>query len=539
MNAEEAAALSAILEEFSADFNHAAIVEESRRRLAPLISRWGSGRLSQILSLWTFLGDGSFRPVSTSALQVWGPPGTGKSTIISDYLKELGIQHIRLNCAAFTSLGELSGRMVELLQGKAAALAGDKVAELQLAVAPGVPVRSIDKMETLTRVPLQILAQTPTPQGLSSSQAGKASEGTVKMVVVLDQSQEIQSRFGAGALDLLTNLPEVLQWGNQLAVVTIGQLRLSSLGMHPNREPPAVAFQAYTEAEAKTALETTVTKEFGWLFKLMANSRPAPSTESAASAPSAVAEPIVEGGSTASSSSSTRRVPYSEESFCNGLVRFAWAQFGRNLTQLLSVARQLLNEGQENPLPEEGPFSGAFQERVQSCVQHRLGLCDISGLLNKKGQDQGMEAASVAAVITTQQMTRAEMRLILSAYLAGYVEKEDDVQLFMPELRRKGRRINKSNKPQDALPVWTRPPKATSISRLLAVYHRLARRPQLLGPPIMEHLSALREAGFLRFPADRSCLDQDVKVTCRAQLPLIRAICAELSIDLAEYLTKY
>merc|ERR1719453_2485804 len=347
--------------------------------------------------------------------------------------------------------------MVELLQGKAFSLAGNKVAELEQAVAPGVPVGSIDKMETLTRVPLQILAQTPTPQGLSSSQAGRASEGTVKMVVVLDEAQEIQSRFGAGALDLLTNLPEVLQWGNQLAVVTIGQLRLSDLGMHPNREPPAVAFKAYTEAEAKTALEATVTKEFGWLFKLMA-AGPAPA---AASEAPPVPDSLLEGESTPSSSSSTRRVPYSEESFCNGLVRFAWAQFGRNLTQLLSVARQLLSEGQERPLPDEGPFSGAFQVRVQSCVQQRLGLCDWSGLLNKKGQEQGMEAASVAAVITLKQMTRAEMRLILSAYLAGYIEKEDDVQLFMPELRRKGRRMNRGNKPQDSLPVWTRPPKAT------------------------------------------------------------------------------
>lgn len=91
----------------------------------------------------------------------------------------------------------------------------------------------------------------------------------------------------------------------------------------------------------------------------------------------------------------------------------------------------------------------------------------------------------------------------------------------------------------EAAPVYTRAPRPTSLSRLLAIYHRLARRPQLLGPPMFEHLNSLREAGLIRFQAARACLDQDVKVTCRAQLPLVRAIASELNISLAEYLTQY
>jgi len=151
-----------------------------------------------------------------------------------------------------------------------------------------------------------------------------------------------------------------------------------------------------------------------------------------------------------------------------------------------------------------------------------------------------LDTASVSALVTLRQMTKAEMRLILAAYLAGHVEKEDDVQLFMPGVKRKCRR-KPSAKQQlaEAQPVYTRAARPTSLSRLLAVYHRLARRPQLLGPPIFEHLLVLREVGLLRFPAERACLDQDVKVTCRAQLPLVRAIAGELNIDLAEYLTKY
>jgi len=501
----EEAVMAGIIEEFCPNFDVFAIPMETRRRLAPLLHRWGKGRVAQILGLWAFLGEGSLRPVSASALQVWGPPGTGKTAIVSDYLNTLKVRHIRLNCTTFTTLGELNARLIDLLRRSTVSAAGPQADELppalQRSMAVGQQVRSLDKLEAFMRLPLQTLSRTDSAGksdvvGLDGEQK---LEPPVKVVVVIDHAQELP-RLGAGAIELLMNLPEVLQWGNQLAIVVISRLRLGSLGLHPNREPPAVAFQAYSEVEAEAALNKVLGQDFTCAVR---------NNSGAKLAPAAV---------------------------CSGLMKFAWPHLGRNLQQLLSVGRQLMREG----LPENavgGSCGAAFQARVLRAVQQRLGICDLKGLLRQGDSAEGLDTASVSALVTLRQMTKAEMRLILAAYLAGYVEKEDDIQLFMPEVRRKMRR--KGGAKQQGGPVYTRAPKPTSMSRLLAVYHRLARRPQLLGPPIFEHLSGLREAGLLRFPAERACLDQDVKVTCRAQLPLVRAISAELNIDLAEYLTKY
>jgi len=220
-------------------------------------------------------------------------------------------------------------------------------------------------------------------------------------------------------------------------------------------------------------------------------------------------------------------------------MKFAWHCFGRNLQKLLSVGRQLLREGL--PAGEAADsFDAAFQRRILKAVEERCGIWDLKGLLKSTDAGEGMDNATVSAMVMLQQMTKAEMRLILAAYLAGYVEKEDDVQLFMPGHKRKARRKQSAKQQQaEALPVYTRTARPTSLSRLLAVYHRLARQPQLLGPPLLEHLAGLREAGLLQGNFEGACHDQEVKVTCRAQLPLVRAIARELNIDLAEYLTKY
>jgi hypothetical protein len=356
----------------------------------------------------------------------------------------------------------------------------------------------------MSRLPLQTLSQTE-----GSDTTGKydnnadTAEPPVKVVVVLDNVQELP-RLSPHAIDLLLNLPEVLQWGNQLAIVAIGRLRLSSLGLLVMREPPAVSFQAYTEKEAETAVRETLTREF-------------PSAQTKGKASKSLAPSDV----------------------CIGLMKFAWPHLGRNLQQLLSVGRQLLREEMVEGV-SGGCCGAAFQQRVLRAVQQRLGVCDLSGLLDSGRNDHGIDTASVSALVTMRQMTKAEMRLILSAYLAGYVEKEDDLQLFMPGLKRRARRKTSAKQEQaQALPVYVRAPRPTSLSRLLAVYHRLAMRPHLLGPPLFESLAGLREAGLLRFEVERACLDPDVKVTCRAQLPLVRALASELRVDLAEYLTKY
>lgn len=503
------AALASTVEEFCDDFDQVAMPMDTRRRLAPIFQRWGKARAAQILGLWTFLGDGlsESRRVAASTLQVWGPPGTGKTAVVTDYLKTLGVRHIRLNCATFTTLGELNARLVELLRRTAVSAAGAQAGELPTSLHRSTPtgqqVRSLDKLETLARVPLQTLSRSNGDVGLLP--VSDSAEAPVKVVVVVDQAQELP-RLGAGSIEFLINLPEVLQWGNQLSLVVVGRLKLGSLGLHPNREPPAVVFQAYTEAEAESALNKVLAPEFS-------------------------AAPC-----NASGSASSSRLAVTD--ICSGLMKFAWPHLGRNIDQLLSIARQLLQEG----LPDVagGSCGAAFQQLVLKAVQQRLGVCDLSGLLKKGEHVEGMDTASMSALITLKQMTKAEMRLILAAYLAGYVEKEDDMTLFMPEIRRK-RRNKQSAKAAmaDQLPIYVKAPRPTSMARLLAVYHRLARQPQLLGPPIFEHLAGLREAGLLRFPAERACLDQDVKVTCRAQLPLVRAIAGELNLDLAEYLTKY
>jgi hypothetical protein len=329
----------------------------------------------------------------------------------------------------------------------------------------------------------------------------------VKVVVVLDHVQELP-RLHPGAIELLMNLPEVLQWGSELGIVLVGRLRLASLGLLPLREPPAIAFQAYSEKEAEQVLHQRLLQEF----------------------------PEFGNQSGQESLNSASRRATSIMDVCNGVMRFAWPHLGRNLQQLLSVARQLLQEGLLEG-STGGCLGAAFQQRVVRAVQQRCGVCDLGGLVHGD-EAKGMDVGSVSALVTMRQMTNAEMRLILAAYLAGYIEKEDDIQLFMPGAKRKARKKNagKQQQPAKALPVYVLAPRPTSLSRLLAVYHKLARRPHLLGPPLFEHLAGLREAGLLRFPVERSCLDPDVKVTCRAQLPLVRAIARELNVDMAEYL---
>jgi len=113
---------------------------------------------------------------------------------------------------------------------------------------------------------------------------------------------------------------------------------LSVLGLHPNREPPSVTFQGYTEEEAQLALSKVLAREFSSVLG---------GAESGV-APTANLSPA---------------------DVCRGLMKFAWPHLGRNLQQLLSVGRQLLREG----VPDgEGACSASFQHRVLKAVQQRL-----------------------------------------------------------------------------------------------------------------------------------------------------------------------
>merc|ERR1712203_193824 len=99
-------------------------------------------------------------------------------------------------------------------------------------------------------------------------------------------------------------------------------------------------------------------------------------------------------------------------------------------------------------------------------------------------------------------------------------------------MRRKARTKTAATKQKEEdQPIFVRAPRPASLSRLLAIYHRLARQPHLVGPPLFEHIASLRDGGLLRFSGDRCCLEQEPKVLCRAQLPLVRLCAGELGVD--------
>lgn len=469
------------------EFDKHGVPAATRLRLLPFIHTWGQARIAQALGLWTFLGDGCNRPVSVSNLQVWGPPGTGKTRMVFNFLTEFGIRHIRLNCACFTSVGELHARIAEEL--RLAALSGASssrsipakdLKELQQRPRMGRQIRAIDRLEASIRLPLEYLTRRDEDN----------PDRPLKVVIVLDQAQELP-RLGIDALDHLVALPEVLKMGSRLSILTIGRLPLSSLGLLPARDPPAVAFQPYAEAEATAILQRT-------LSKLSAD------------------------------------VSASDlKTLCgSGLMKFAAPYVGRNLHHLERIGEDLLS-GRPGQLPiERNANMVVLQQRIQEEVQRRVGLCDLSGLL-----DAG-EAAMPATTAAMRGMTKAEKRLLLSAYLGSRIDKDDDMQLFLPEGKRRKRNkgaVTKGN--DDDLPAYVRAPRPVPLARVLAIYHKLARQPLLVGPTLIEHLTNLREAGFVRF-AGEHCIEREPKVFCRVELPFVRACANELDIDLAEYLCK-
>merc|ERR1719223_309367 len=149
-------------------------------------------------------------------------------------------------------------------------------------------------------------------------------------------------------------------------------------------------------------------------------------------------------------------------------------------------------------------------------VQQRLGLCDLTGLL-EQGHD--VKGSAVASAATVRRMTKPEKRLLVATYLGARIEKQEDTQLFMPEGRgRRYRGKNSAAKQESADgPAFLREPKPVVLPRLFAIYHRLAQQPQALSFPLMEQLMALREAGFLRFAGERpGTAERDPRVICGA-----------------------
>lgn len=449
-------------------------VPESRRPwVQSLCSKWGAARWEQVLALWSYLGDGGARPVSLSALHIWGPPGAGKTSVARQYMEAAGLRHVWLNCACFTSLGELNARVVELLRREAQTLAPE-AKELQKRVPFGRQLRTLDRLEPALKSPLRYLADSG------------------KVLLVFDQAQELR-RFGANAAEFITSLPEVLQCGKSIAVITIGRLPLTCAGLPESRKPTTIAFPSYSERDAGQVLASLL----------------APAFED-----------------TPQRGRQTRL-----DALVNTLLKFAVPHLGGDMRLLQGVGKELLSQG----AALEAADVGTLQLRVEDAVGRRLFGAPSTGWLPQDSAGKPIsKLVSPAIVATLQQLTRAEKRLLVASYLASHIEKEDDSAVFINDSRRKRRKLTRA---EIELSNDARPPKASSITRVFAIYHHLARQQNLLGPTLFAQLSGLREAGLLRFAHERSCVEHDQKITCCAELPLVRECARALGgVDLCEYL---
>jgi len=281
----------------------------------------------------------------------------------------------------------------------------------------------------------------------------------------------------------------------------ISRLPLSSLGLLPARDPPAVAFQAYTDPEVEEVLQR----------ELPLRSRP-------------VAKAACD----------------RQWLCCNGIVKFGVPSLGRNLHHLLRIGEELFDVSESTSKVaaiDTGAGKGIadLQCSIEEAVQSRLGLCNLKKLL-APGQ---REREDPAICVLMKNLTETDKRLLLAAYLGSHVDKDKDAQLFLPQGRRRRRKAdcNGNQEEQEGLPFHAWRPKSMTLQRLLAIYHCLARRPQLLGPQFLERLLGLRDAGLLYVGKESEMTaEKDLRVVCSAELPLVRACAAELGIRLDEYL---
>lgn len=476
--------------DFSACLDEHGVSSSSRTRLLPILQRWGPARAQQILGLWSFLGDGESRPISTPSLQVWGPAGTGKTAIVHDFLHSCGIRFITLNCACFTSRGEVHARIVELLRRQAVCIAED-VCDLPATMLQAPPVgrqlRALDKFETAIRKPLSQIARAD--ETLSEERRAHQSWKETKIVIVLDHAQELP-RLGPDTVEFVVTLPQVLHCGSQLAMVALSRLPLSRVGLLPAREPPAVAFNSYTQEEAKILLARTLAET-----------------------------PV-------------REWQEVNTNLAAGFIQFATPQLGTNLQSLKGVAMEVMHNAARGTTA--GAKCAALQEEIEQAVHKRVGLCSLRGFLEPNVVDsvEYKDPVTASAHATLRKMTNAEKRLVVAALLAAHVDKDLDGYLFVPSRKNRRKPLSK----QQDLDISVRQPQPTSLSRLFAIYHRLAGQSQMLGPALFEDLVGLKSTGLIRFVGNANCSDQDAKVTCRVDLSLARACARDLGLELAEYL---
>merc|ERR1740117_310985 len=202
----------------------------------------------------------------------------------------------------------------------------------------------------------------------------------------------------------------------------------------------------------------------------------------------------------------------------SALMKFASPQLGYDLRHLKGVGLEVVRN-----MPGDKKVA-AMQQCIEQAVERRVGLCDLRGFPLPEGCNV-VDPAQVATLATIHQMTKAEMRLVVAAYLAAHINNENDCQLFSYVQRKARRQKSVLKKSGEDTHITAQAPKAALLTRVLAIYHHLAQQPQLVGPPLFEKLAGLREAGLIRFMGDRAGVEHDPKVICRAELPLVRECC--------------
>lgn len=442
----------------------------SQQSLLPLLRRFGKERLTEVLALYRFLGDGDSRPSSLRrrcgcALHIWGPAGVGKTGVVAGYLKELGFKYVWLNCYCILSQADLHRKLamgVTRLAEEAQQAALSKLESLEAKLPQ--QLRAIDRLEGALKAPVAELSR------LKCSQ----------VLVVLDHVEELVSRLGLPALEQLLALPEILSFGDMLVPLTISRVALKSLGLHSTREPPHVSFEPYSESDTLELLLRCLAKK--------------------------------------AERKTLTFVVY-------GLQKMAVPFVGWNLGLLKEVAEMVLDA---MPAGETNNMS-LLQPLIEEACRRRVGF------VHKPVKELG----TVTEVSTaTQSMSKAEIRLVLAAYLASRICKQDDRQLFLGRSLRRKRQVVVRQK-DHSLPAHVQQPAAVTFPRLLAIYHRLALQPRLMGSNIFQALTKLKEAGLIRYVGEKNFkMDKDLKVVCRAELPLAQACAASLKIDLTEYLCK-
>lgn len=475
-------------EEFGAVLNGLGVLDSGdRRSVLQVLGRWPE-RVAEVGELWRFLGGGAGR--SFTNLEVWGPPGVGKRAVLRDVLESWGIRHLWISCDLFFNIGDLHAAVAEQLQRMADSAVAGCSGEAQQGAAmlrARASLRAIDKVEQAVTGALARIAKA----------GGVGSDGRV--LVIFDKAEKLLNRLGAGALDKLLALPEVLARGSEretdlvrsgrkgVAVVTLSHLPFNRGGKD---YVPEVVFVPYAKPDLEGIVERML---------------------SAAGCPALEHEPLP-----------------------TTLLLALASPWSRDLRVLRNIGIELRRDRSKLATPED------IQLSVQRALEQHLCLGSLDGFGGMVAPSYGgipPEDPALAAAVGL--LTKAEKRLVVATYLAGHVQMDDDEQLFLPRGRRGRGRRKKQRQTAEELPIVARAPRLVPLSRVLAVYHSLARKRMLISGDLLQHVCQLRQVGLIRFAGDRCCLEQDPKVICRADLELVRAFASDLNIQLVEYLADY